>query len=249
VINVLEGFGSLSGLADETLPGATMVVNGFIKPPQDLGLSLILRVMDPQGQLTAKTPIPPLTGAGPMPSGSGLFMFFLGEVEPRRPMRLLYRDGVPIGAQVVERLRLVGINFDVETTAGLQTSTQEGPIVGTASAILYCNLQDQLTVIPAQTTGSVFSFHDLQGRSLGSVCANMVEGRAFRTYLPGAPYPVFRMGGFGPLFRGTGAFAGVRGMMSMNGVVSAYPATLSNLYVLRVEDPDGRLQDGLSWAQ
>src|SRR5688572_7463981 len=30
VIDVLEGFGSLSGLSDGTLPGATMVINGYI---------------------------------------------------------------------------------------------------------------------------------------------------------------------------------------------------------------------------
>jgi hypothetical protein len=250
VIDVLGGSGALHGLSDESLPGATMVINGFVKPPQDLALNLIVRVMDPSGRLTARAPIPPLARAGPAPSGSGVFLFFLGEADPHRPVRLLYgSDGAPIGAQVVESLRLVSISFDLETAAGLRSSTQEGPVVGTASAILYCRFQDQLNVIPTQTTGSVFSFHDLQGRSLGSVCANMVEGRAFRTRLPGAPHPVFRMGGFGPLFRGTGAFAGVSGMMSMNGVVSAYPPTLSNLYVLRIEDSDGRLRSGLPWAQ
>jgi hypothetical protein len=249
VIDVLGGSGSLYGLSDESLPGATMVINGFIKPPQDLALNLIVRVMDPDGRLAARAPIPPLARPQPTPAGSGMFMFFLGEVDPRRPMQLLFGPGgAPIGAQIVETLRLVDIGFDLETSAGLQSRTQEGPVVGTASAILYCDFQDQLTVVPAQTTGSVLSFHDLQGRSLGSVCANMIEGRAFRTYLPGAPYPVFRMGGFGPLLRGTGAFAGVRGMMTVNGVVSAFPPTLSNLYILRIEDSDGRLREGLSWA-
>jgi hypothetical protein len=37
-------------------------------------------------------------------------------------------------------------------------------------------------------------------------------------------------------------------MMSVNGVISAYPPTLSNLYVLRIEDSDGRLRSGLPWA-
>ena len=249
VIDVLEGFGALYGLPDQTLPGATMVINGFITPPNDLALNLLVRVMDPNGQLAAQGPIPPLARPEKTPAGSGVFMFFLGEPDPRRPMRLLYGPGgAPIGAQVIESLRLVGIDFDVDTAASLRSRTLEGPVVGTASAILYCSFQDQLTVVPAQTTGSVFSFHDLQGRSLGSVSANMIEGRAFRTFLPGAPYPVFRMGGFGPLQRGTGAFAGISGMMSVNGVVSAFPPTLSNLYVLRLDDPDGRFQDRLQGA-
>lgn len=244
VIDVLEGFGALYGLTEETLPGATMVINGFITPPNALALSLILRVMDPNGQLAAKAPLPPLVRSGPTPAGSGVFMSFLGEVDPRRPIRLVYGppDHTPIGAEVVESLRLVQLGFDPES---LQSSTRPGEIVGTASARLHCSFANQFTVTTAQTTEGVFSFHDVQGRPLGSVFANMIEGRAFRTYLPGAPYPVFRMGGFGPFRGGTGAFAGARGMMSVNGVVSAFPATLSNLYILRFEDPDGRLRDRL----
>lgn len=252
VIDVLEGFGALYGLTDETLPGATMVINGFITPPNDLALNLIVRVMDPQGQLTARTPVPPLAQWNPTPAGSGRFLFFLGEADPRRPLRFLYApDGSPIGAQIFENLRLVQIGFDAES---LESSTQKGPIVGTMSSNLYCSFQNQLTVTPAQSTGGVFNFHDSQGRSVGSVFANLEEGRAFRTFLPGAPYPVFRMGGFGRVRGGTGALSGVRGMMSMNGVISAFPLTLSNLYVLRFEDSDGRSQErlqaaGLSWAR
>lgn len=238
VIDVMEGFGALYGLTDESLPGATMVINGYITPPNDLALNLILRVMDPNGQLAARAPVPPLVSPEPTPAGSGTFMFFLGEPDPRRPIRLLYGPGPsrsPIGAQIFESLRVVRIGFDRNS---LQSSTQEEPIVGTASAVLYCSFENELTVTQAQTMGGVFGFHDLQGRSLGSVFANVEEGRAFRTHLPGAPYPVFRMGGFGRLRGGTGAFAGVQGMMTMNGVISAFPPSLSNLYVLRFESLD-----------
>lgn len=245
VIDVLQGYGALYGLTDETLPGATMVINGFITPPNDLALNLVVRVMDPNGQLAARTPVPPLVHAGPTPTGSGTFMFFLGEPDPLRPIRLLYSNGVPIGAQMCENLRLVRIAFDKES---LQSSTQPGPIVGTASSLLYCSFQNESTVTTAQTTGGVFSFRDLQGRSLGSLFINMVEGRAFRTYLPGAPYPVFRMGGFGPFVNGTESFAGATGMMTVNGVVSAFPPTVSNLYILRFLDSGGRLQERLQAA-
>jgi hypothetical protein len=242
VIDVLQGFGGLYGLTDGTLPGATMVGNGFITPPNDLALNITLRVMDPHGQLAASTPVPPLVQAGPTPAGSGTFMFFLGEADPRRPVRLLYGNGVPIGAQMFENLRLVRIGFDKES---LQSSTQPGPIVGTASSLLYCNFQNEGTVTTAQTTGGVFSFHDLQRRSLGSLFINMVEGRAFRTALPGAPWPVFRLGGFGPFLNGTGSFAGATGMMTVNGAISAFPPTLSNLYILRFLDSGGPLQEQL----
>jgi hypothetical protein len=249
VIDVLQGFGGLYGLTDGTLPGATMVINGFITPPNDLALNLVVRVMDPNGLLAASTPVPPLVQAGPTPAGSGTFMFFLGEADPRRPMRLLYSNGVPVGAQMFESLRAVRIGFDKET---LKSSTQPGPVVGTASSLLYCNFQNEGTVTTAQTTGGVFRFHDLQGRDLGSLFINMLEGRAFRTPLPGAPWPVFRLGGFGPfgqsLPNGTGIFAGATGMMTVNGAVSAFPPTSSNLYILRFLDNGGQLQGQLRQA-
>jgi hypothetical protein len=242
VFDVLKGSGALYGLSDETLPGATMVINGFIKPPKDLALCLIVRVMDPDGRLKAGAPVPPLARWEPTPAGSGVFMFFLGEPDPCRPIDFYGPCGAPAGALVYEDLRQVRIGFDKES---LQSSTEEGAVAGNASANLQCSFANELTVTQARSTGGVFSFRDLQGRSLGSVAADMVEGRAFRTRLPGAPRPVFRLGGFGPITQGTGIFAGARGMMSMNGVLSVSPPGLSNLYVLRFEDPDGRLQGRL----
>ena len=242
-IDVLGGFGDLAGLPDDMLPGATMVINGFIQPPNELALNLILRVMDPAGRLAAKGPVLPLVPSPTPPDPGAVFMFFLGEIDPRRPARLLFGTGSqPIGLQLFENLRLVRFDYDVETAASLQSRTEEGPLAGTLSAMLYCDFQDRATVLPVQTTGGVFQFHDHTGRSIGAVYANMVEGRAFRTYLPGAPMPVYRIGGFGPIKGGTGEFAGASGMMSVNSVLSVFPRTFSNLYVLRLEDPDGKLR-------
>lgn len=241
VIDVLHGTGALYGLSNGTLPGATLVINGVIRPPNDLAFNLVMRVMDPGGELATAAPAPPLVAVEPPPAAAGTFMSFLGEADPRRPMRLLYGSGpAPIGAQIFETLRLVRIGFDKGT---LQSHLQAGPVVGTASSLLYCSFQNEHTVTTAQTTGGVFTFRDREGRSLGSLFINMVEGRAFRTYLPGAPYPVFRLGGFGPFVNGTGSFAGAAGMMTVNGVVSAFPPALSNLYTLRFLDGGGRLQD------
>jgi hypothetical protein len=248
VIDVLGGFGALYGLSNETLPGATMVINGFITPPQDLGLCLIVRVMDPNGELTARAPVPPLVCQQPTPTGSGVFLFFLGEPDPLRPTAFYGPRHAPTRALVYENLRLVRIGFDKDS---LQSSTEEGAIVGNAASNLSCSFANELTVTPAFSTGGVFNIYDRQGRSLGSVYADMEEGRAFRTALPGAPRPVFRLGGFGRIghhTRGTGIFAGTRGMMSMNGVISIHPPSLSNLYVLRFEDPDGQLQAQLQGA-
>jgi hypothetical protein len=97
-------------------------------------------------------------------------------------------------------------------------------------------------VTPIQTTDGVFTFFDSDHRPIATLMANMVEGRAFRTDVPDSPAPLFRFGGFGPFISGTGIFAGAEGMMTMNAAISVMPRTLSNLYVLRFADPDGRFR-------
>ncbi|HEX6861298.1 MAG TPA: hypothetical protein VF414_00700, partial [Thermoanaerobaculia bacterium] len=63
VVDVLQGSGALHGLSGEALPGATMVINGFITPPNDLVLNLVVRVVDPDGRLKAAAPVPPMAPA------------------------------------------------------------------------------------------------------------------------------------------------------------------------------------------
>ena len=64
-----------------------------------------------------------------------------------------------------------------------------------------------------------------------------------RTQMPGFPMPLFRFAGFGPIL-GDGQLSGADGMMSMNSAVSVFPRTLSNLYIFRFYDPEGKLRDG-----
>ncbi|MES1241635.1 MAG: hypothetical protein ABUT39_08445 [Acidobacteriota bacterium] len=247
VIDVLEGLGELAGLPGATFPGATMVINGYIQPQQgNLRLNLLIRIMDPRGKLTATGPLRPLQPI-PDPDPSAVFMYFLGEPDPSHPVELITgSDGLPVGSRVFEKLRLIRIDFNIGASQGLRSVSEEGPVVGTVSAVLHFSPLNPQPVQPIQTTDGVFTFSDLEGRQLGTVQANMVEGRAFRTNLPGAPLPVFRFGGFGPILDGTGEFANAVGMMSMNSAISVFPRTLSNLYVLRFEDPAGSLRARLA---
>jgi hypothetical protein len=238
-IEVLEGLGRFKGLQ------GAFCINGYIQPPQQLGLNLMIRIMDPEGALRA-APQPPITPIQPIadPDSNAVFMMFLGEVDPSAPVELIPSpDGKGfIGSRVNELLRLVRFSFDMNTPAGLRSATEVGPVVGKVSAILYFNFLDPAGVIPIQTTNGVFTFFDEQGTSLGTVLANMVEGRAMRTQMPGVPMPLFRFAGFGPVLSGTGLFNGVEGMLSMNSAISVFPRTLSNLYVFRFYDPQGKLR-------
>jgi hypothetical protein len=232
VIDVLEGLGRLRGLA------GTIVVNGHIRPPNELALNLMARFMDPSGRLSTSEPIAPVRSTRSVDPGT-LFVAFLGEDDPDRGTQPIFQQGQMLGARVFERLRLVRLEFEC---SGRRFSgrVREGDLVGRLSAQLHFNAMDPRPVFPIQTTEGEFTFHDVGGQEVGTIRANMVEGRAFRSILPGAPMPVFRFGGFGPILGGTGAFGGTTGMMSMNSVISVFPRTLSNLYVLRLVDRPGQ---------
>jgi choline dehydrogenase len=239
VIDILQGFGKIKGLS------GTVVVNGYINPPKDLALNLMVRLMDPNGKLRAASELAPLKPAAD-PDPEATFMTFLGETDPTHPVTLnVSADGRILGSNVYELLRLVRINFDLEGSNGLRSRTAVGMIVGAVTAKLHFNPLDPLPVSPIQTTNGVFTFFDRHHNVIGTVASNMVEGRAFRTELTGAPMPVFRFGGFGPILGGTGHFRDADGMMSMNSAISVFPRTLSNLYVLRFHDPEGRLREKL----
>lgn len=234
VIDILEGFGKLAGL------NGTAVINGYIRPPDELALNLMVRVMDPTGRLSARSPLTPIQPVAD-PDPGAVFMTFLGEPDPDRQVQLILApDGTILGSHVFERLRLVRLGFDLSTPAGLRSRAVEGPVVGSVSARLYFNPMSPQSVSPIQTTDGVFTFFDERGGTIGTLNADMVEGRAMRTELAGAPMPVFRFGGFGPVRGGTGQFAGADGMMTMNSAVSVFPRTLSNLYIFRLVDTGGR---------
>jgi hypothetical protein len=236
VIEILEGLGEFEGLT------GAFVINGYIQPPMRLALNLLVRVMDPRGRLRAEGQIAPPRPV-PDPDPNATFMFFLGETDPTRPVQLnVSPDGRILGSRVFERLRLAHLDFDLSSGAP-RSRTVEGPVVGDVAATLHFDPLAPTPVSPIQTTGGVFTFRDQRGCPLGTLFSNMVEGRAMRTELEGAPMPVYRFAGFGPLLGGTGCFSGADGMMSMNSAISVFPRTLSNLYVFRFYDPQGRFRE------
>jgi hypothetical protein len=239
VLDVLEGFGELAGLA------GTVVTSGGISPDGALELAIVTRVMDPSGgPLTAPppAPLPPAAGAEP----GVTYLAFLGQVDPSHPvtLRLSLTEGI-LGSNVYEQLRAATLDFAAGADGGLRGGAVAGAVVGSVSAQLSFDPLSLCALSPIQTRCGVFEFYDPAGRGLGALYSDMIEGRSFRTGLQGMLLPVFRFGGFGPIQGGTGELAGARGIMTMNSVISVQPRTLANLYVLRLDDPDGRYRAAL----
>jgi hypothetical protein len=249
VVDILEGLGRFKdhqGVA---------VVNGFIIPPDVLGLNIMVRLMDPNGKLSSESG---LTALSPIsdPDPGAVFMTFLGEVDPDHPTTLNRGpDGQILGSNVHELLRLVHVGFDLgRSNRRISSKTTTGPIVGRLNTTLYFNPLNPRTPgtvqspIPFHTADGVFTFFDRDWHTFGTLKANIIEGRAFKTDMSGAPMPIFRMGGFGPFLEGTGQFSGAEGMLSMNAAISVFPRTLSNMYVLRIVDPDCKFHEACRQA-
>jgi hypothetical protein len=242
-IEVLEGLGQFRG------HDGAVVVNGEIQPPAGLALNILARIMDPEETLKATAPLTPIQEI-PDPDPTAVFMFFLAEPDPEQPITLKYDStGQIVGYGLNERLRLVEIGYNVAQPTTIASSTEEGPIIGSVSGTLLLNPLNTADVFPIQTNDTVFTFTALDDASqvIGTIKADMVEGRAFKTDLEDLP-SLHRMVGFGPIIEGTGAFSTADGMMSTNGVVSAFPSTISNLYVFRFFDPQYKLHQSLSSA-
>src|SRR5262249_37655279 len=216
----------------------TILVNGYVQPPKGLFINFVARFIDPDGQLrspVALNAIQPI----PEPDPGTTFLAFIGEPQVSDP-------AVPGGAteKTAERLRLIHTGFDLGASdlSGVRTFVDRGPVVGTVTATRQTGASDG-TMTHFTTTDGVFTFTDPSGRTIGTLRANIAEGRMFRDVAAGQP--VERLAGFGPLLGGTGVFDGAIGMMTVNAGVG-----VSSLYIIRVSDPDARyrgvFEDGLA---
>ena len=242
VIDMLVGRGQWEGVR------GMCTINGYIEPPTALALTLMIRIVDPEGKFLPVDPIPPMQAIAD-PDPDAVTVMFLGEVDPSEGVHIIpAKDGKSMsGSHVNELLRLVSIQSDITGPSGLRTVTKEGPVVGKLKARLHFNPLSPAKMVPIQTTDGVFEFWDKRGNTIGTINANMVEGRGIRTQVEGFPMPFYRFGGFGPIISGTGQFEGADGLMTLNATICVFPRTLSNMYYFRFYDPQGKIRR--AWAE
>jgi hypothetical protein len=235
VVEILQYLGRLEGLV------GNLVVNGYTTPPQIFANNFIIRFVDPAGKLLADSPIPPVQNPVANPEPNASFLPLMAELHPDYPFVIEQsRDGKKKQIRIVARLRLVDSAFDIHPT--LRTRTVEGALVGEQTTTLVFDPDDPSEVIPLYSANSEFKFFAEGHKPIGSLSANLFEGRAFRTRLPELDQPFLRITGFGPFTEGTGQFEKMVGMVSVNGALSLRPGALSAMYMLRMADPLGRFR-------
>lgn len=235
VAEILEGLGQLDGVV------GNLAINGVTTPPARFANQFTFRFVDPQGRLSADRLPPVEPEAGDPDYTQSSFITLLAEVHPDLEVETsLIANSAKQRVRFVEQLRAVDTNFDVGPRL-LKSHIAIGGVVGQRNTTFVFDPQDPNDTIPVYTENSEFRFF-AGGTPIGRLKADLFEARAFRTWSPDLQHPYFRVAGFGPLKEGTGQFAGVRGLMTLNGAISLSPLTVSSMYTIRILDPRGRFR-------
>ena len=232
VADILEGEGQLQGFT------GNVAINGLTTPPTKFANVFTFRLVDPEGKLKVQS-LPPVAPEIPDPDYSDSSVIpLLAELDADHAMEIEpLPDSSKKRVHLVERLRLVDTNFDV-SQQGLQSHNVFGEEVGERHTTLVFDPDSDLDPIPMYTENSEFRFF-ADSKLIGTLKADLFEGRCFKTTAPELANPYFRYGGFGLFGEGTGQFVGVEGLLTLIGAISLEPGALSSMYMVRILDPDG----------
>lgn len=245
-----EGFGRLQGYQ------GNFTVSGELTPEGSFIGNIMMRIVDPAGKLRTTVQSLPAMETIPYPDANTTFLTWIaqkGQTADQENTFSVNGDGEVRGLNIPVALKRVQVDFVPGGGAGLTSldlrlgevmgreigfgreSVPRGPGRGTMQT-------------PFQFEGvSRYTFYDAEGQTVGAFTANVVEGRSIQMQLPDAPeQPALRFGYFGPIIEGYGCFEGVHGFLcGAAGSVFAPPPSdhvISNMYVARLFDPQGRFR-------
>lgn len=243
--NILEGFGRFGGRE------GTYTYCGLLDPRRGFTGNLMCRVLDPEGLLQTESDPPALNPFEPPESGL-TYLMFRGQKRDRtqKTEYTFAPDGQPEGFTVEQQLRAIRLDVVRQGRGRVRAVKSVGQVIGRMTSRVFLNILNPgapgtaLAPIPFHTYNE-YTLTDSEGRTLGSFAAEGGEGRTFNLRLTGAPGQMaLRFGAFQRLTRGTGCFSGVEGLLTDNSAAGVSPHALSTLYVLCINDPDGRYRAG-----
>jgi hypothetical protein len=216
---------------------------------------IMVRILDPLGVFRTRGELPPIEAAE-NPDPATTFLTWIaqkGKTPDQENSVSLNPDGQMRGLNIPVALKRVEVDFAPCGTRGLTAlDLTTGEIIGReigfgreASPRTGVN---GTALTPFQFEGvSRYTFYDSEGRNVGAFTANVLEGRSIQVALPRAPdQPALRFGYFGPIIQGFGCFRGAQGFLyGAAGSVFAPPPSdhvISNMYVARISDPEGRFR-------
>jgi hypothetical protein len=245
--NITEGFGRFRGReGNVTLSGELTPGRGFLG-------HIVVRVVDPEGALSSSAPLPPLR-QGPDPDPGTTYLMFgaqKGSGPDQENRFSTAPDGQVRGMNVPTQAKLLRLDFAADGPGGFRSQPAcLGDVIGREIGFGRGSVPDApptgTPLSPYLFEGVArYSFHDRQGKTVGAITTNVLEGRRFDLRLAAAPGQMaWRFGFFGPIVFGTGCFRGASGMFygASASVFNPPPGdhVITHLYMARLDDPDGR---------
>lgn len=253
IATLTEGFGKFGGHE------GNFTLCGELTPDGSFAGHIIVRIVDEQGNLRTKDPLPPIAARADRPDPQFTYLMWLaqkgqGPAQANRPS--LTPDGQFRGLNIPMELKRGYSGFTANAGSFRAAELKVGEVIGLEVGFGRGSQPDATPVgtalNPFQFEGVArYSFEDRQGQTVGAITTNVLEGRRFDYRLAGAPSEVaWRFGFFGPIIYGSECFRGVEGGMfygSSNSILKPPPGDhiITHCYFARLYDPEGRWRAGL----
>lgn len=239
VANVLAGHGRFAGAEGNFTFCGELTAEGALDG------HFMLRLVDPDGRFRAEPLRPHADERSELPAGVTFLTYLAQKGETTRSANVFSHgpDGRPRGVNIpvdLKRVRLAG--------GGLEIGGEIGKEIGFGRETKPRSAGSGTGDDPFQFEGvSAYDFYGPDGRTIARFSANFLEGRTFAMALEGAPgVPALRFGYYGVITDGRGQLAGLDGILygAAGSVFLPPPAehVITNLYVARVGDPEGRFR-------
>lgn len=247
--NIAEGLGKFGGHEGNfTLCGELDPDRGFVG-------HVLVRVLDREGRLRARGPLPPAREISDSEPGVSYLLWAsqkgAGAEQENRPS--LDPGGQVRGLNIPLRLKRLHIDAAALRADDFRSSElRVGEVIGLEVGFGRGSQPDApptgTPLSPYQFEGVArYSFDSEDGKTLGAITTNVLEGRRFDMTLTGLPgETAWRFGFFGPIIYGSGYFHGAQGMFyGASGSFFQPPPGLhviTHLYMARLYDPDGKFR-------
>ncbi len=241
--NITQGSGKLKNRT------GTFIWTGRLTPALGFTGQISLRILDPEGTLRTSSDLSALNEIAAVDAEDTFVTLRL--LKKNKNVKTTY--GPPPGGGLVSlvtpsEMRSVKYQYETGDGRGLRAEMVVGEAIGPMQATVFFDLQAPpgTAEVPVPfTTQELYTFADARGNTVGTISAGVVKGVSFGLKFPAAPkQPGVRFAGFGPIQGGTGPFAGVQGMLTVNSLIGIYPHALSLMHVLHIVDPGARYRSG-----
>lgn len=251
--NVTEGFGKFRGHEGNYTLCGDLTPNGFKG-------NILVRIQDDNGELRAGGQLPPIQPQ-PDPDPETTYLLWAaqkGKGTDQENSASFGPDGQLRGLNIPTQLKLGELDFAVPNgfqAANLTVGEVIGREIGFGRGSIPGADPSGTALNPFLFEGVArYSFFDSNGRTVGAITTNVLEGRRFDMRLPAAPTaPGLRFGFFGPILYGQECFEGFEGMFygSTASVFNPPPGdhVITHFYMARMNDPRGKFRTAFSREQ